>query len=133
MVGYIQPHGNKYRDGCSQPTIGLKWGGGGDPVEELEKELKELRGFATPWGRAIVLTIQTTRSSRGLDHQPQSTHGATHGRTCGRGWPCWHQWEELPLSLRVEFPSVGKFQGGKTGMGEWVGEHPPRGRGRGIG
>ena len=34
---------NKYRGGCSKPTIGLSTG---SPVEELEKGLKELKGFA---------------------------------------------------------------------------------------
>jgi hypothetical protein len=35
----------KYRGGYSQPTIGLSVG---SPIEELEKGLKELKGFATP-------------------------------------------------------------------------------------
>ena len=38
---------DKYRGGCSQPTIGLS---AGSRMEELEKGLKELRGFAAPWG-----------------------------------------------------------------------------------
>jgi hypothetical protein len=33
---------DKYRGGCSQPTIGLS---NGSPTEDLEKELKELKGF----------------------------------------------------------------------------------------
>jgi hypothetical protein len=36
---------DKYRDGCLQPAIGLSMG---SPMEELEKELKELKGFAAP-------------------------------------------------------------------------------------
>jgi hypothetical protein len=36
---------NKYIGRCSQPTIGLNMG---SPMEELEKGLKELKGFATP-------------------------------------------------------------------------------------
>jgi hypothetical protein len=34
---------------------------------------------------------QTPWSSQGLDHQPKSTYGGTHGSgpICGRGWPCW--------------------------------------------
>ena len=32
------------RGGCSQPTIGLSTG---SPMEELEKGLKELKGFVT--------------------------------------------------------------------------------------
>jgi hypothetical protein len=35
----------KYRGGCSQPTIGL---GMMIPMEELEKGLNELKVFATP-------------------------------------------------------------------------------------
>ena len=35
----------KYRGGCLQPTIGLSMG---SPMEELEKGLKELKGFAAP-------------------------------------------------------------------------------------
>jgi hypothetical protein len=34
-----------YRDGCSQPSIGLSIG---SPMKELEKGLKELKGFAAP-------------------------------------------------------------------------------------
>ena len=38
------PEPDKYRYGGSQPTIRLS------PImEELEKRLKELRGFAAPW------------------------------------------------------------------------------------
>jgi hypothetical protein len=36
---------DKYRGGCSEPTIGLSTG---FPMKELEKELKELNGFAAP-------------------------------------------------------------------------------------
>jgi len=39
------PELDKYRGECSQPTIELRIG---SPVEELEKGLKELRGFTTP-------------------------------------------------------------------------------------
>jgi hypothetical protein len=39
------PEPDKYSGGCSQPTIGISTG---SPMEELEKGLKELKGFATP-------------------------------------------------------------------------------------
>jgi hypothetical protein len=54
-------------------------------MEELEKGLKELRGFAT------VSTSQRPWNSWELDHPTKSTHGRTHdsGHICGRGWPCW--------------------------------------------
>jgi hypothetical protein len=37
------PEPYKYRGRCSQPTIGWSTG---SPIEELEKGLKELKGFA---------------------------------------------------------------------------------------
>jgi hypothetical protein len=51
-------------------------------MEELEKGLKELKGFAT------VSTNQASQSFQGLNHQSKSTHGETHGSSliC-RGWP----------------------------------------------
>jgi hypothetical protein len=39
------PELGKYGGGCSQPIIGLSTG---TPMEVLEKELKEQKGFATP-------------------------------------------------------------------------------------
>jgi hypothetical protein len=41
----VLPESDNYRGGCSQLTIGLRTG---TPIEELEKGLKELKGFATP-------------------------------------------------------------------------------------
>ena len=39
------PVPDKYRSGCSQPSIGLSTG---SPMKELEKVPKELKGFAAP-------------------------------------------------------------------------------------
>jgi hypothetical protein len=52
-------------------------------MEELEKEMKELKLF-NPIGRT---TISTNQNSQGLNHQPRSTHGGTHGSSpiCSRG------------------------------------------------
>jgi hypothetical protein len=64
-------------------------------MEELEKGLKELKGFA-----AIRRTaISTNQSSKGLNPQPRSTHGGTHGSSCicSRGWPCWASMGEEAL------------------------------------
>jgi hypothetical protein len=35
--------------------------------------------------------------------------------------------------VKAGCPSVGECQGGKAGVGGWVGEHPHRNRGRGAG
>jgi hypothetical protein len=60
-------------------------------VEELEKGMKELKGFSSPVGRAKVSTSQASLELPGLDHQPKDIHGETHGSglICDRQWPCW--------------------------------------------
>ena len=113
-----------------QLTIGL------NEMEELEKGLKELKGFATHEGRNCVNRPEP-RSSQGLDHQPKSVHGGTHGsgHICVRGWPCWTSVRGETLGPEdVQCPSVGKCLG-EVGRQQWVGEHPHRGRERmdGIG
>jgi hypothetical protein len=40
-----------------------------------------------------------------------------------------HQWEKRSL-VKTQCLSVEKGQGGKAGVGGWVGEHPHRSRGR---
>jgi hypothetical protein len=39
----------------------------------------------------LEIMPSTNQSSQGLNHQPRSTHGGTHGSSCicNRGWPCW--------------------------------------------
>ena len=60
----------------------------GTPMKELEKELKELKGSATPWEEQSYQPTKPYRSFQGLKHQPMSTHGETHGSRCicSRGW-----------------------------------------------
>jgi hypothetical protein len=63
------------------------------------------------------------QSSLELNHQPQKTHGGTHGSSCicSRGWP-------NPSSVGGEVfgpvkglcPSIGEYQGQELGMGELV-------------
>jgi hypothetical protein len=81
------PEPDKYRGGYLQPTIGLSTG---SLMEELEKGLKKLRGFAA-LGGGYSVNWQNPGRSQGLDHQPMSTHGGTHGSgcICGREGPCW--------------------------------------------
>ena len=57
----------------------------GSPIEELEKGLKELNGFAT-LGTTTKSINQIPQSSQELNHQSKSTHGATHGSSyiCSR-------------------------------------------------
>jgi hypothetical protein len=46
-------------------------------MEELEKELKELKRFATH--RKNNINQPENPELQGLNHQPKSTHGRTHG------------------------------------------------------
>jgi hypothetical protein len=71
-------------------------------MEELEKGLKELKGFAT-----TISTNQTTqikknnKNSQRLNHQPKSTYGGISDSSyiCSRGWPCLASVKERPLVL----------------------------------
>ena len=42
-------------------------------MEELEKGLKELRGFAAPWGEQQGQLARYPQSSQGMDHQPKES------------------------------------------------------------
>jgi hypothetical protein len=102
-------------DAYSQP---LDWSQG-SPMEELDKWLKELKGFETH--RKNNNTNQPDpRSFQGLNHQPKSTHGGTHGssRICSRGYPYRTsvRWEALG-PVKAQCPSVGEYQGREVGVG----------------
>ena len=98
----------------------------GEGIEGAEGVCSHMEG-------ATVSIGQDPWSSQALDNQPKSTHGGTHGtvHVCGRGWPCWTSVRGEALGPEnIGCPSVGECQGGKTGVGGWVGQHPHRGRGR---
>jgi hypothetical protein len=63
-----------------------------------------------------------------------STHGETHGSSfkCSRGWPCRVSMREEALGpVKARCPTVGKCQGGKVGVGEWLRENTHKnGRGK---
>jgi hypothetical protein len=90
---------------------GVPSGGVGEGTEGTE-------GVCSPMEGATVSTGWISWSSRGLDH-----HGSSS--ICGRGRPCWHQWEEKPLVL----PQC-RGMLGQEGVVGWFGEQPHRGRGR---
>jgi hypothetical protein len=76
-------------------------------------------------------TLSTTQSSQGLNHQPRSTHGGTHGSSHirSRGQPCWKTMGKEALGpVKARCPSVRECKGG------WVGGAcPHRSRRRGMG
>jgi hypothetical protein len=94
---------------------------------------KGAEGVRNPIGRTTISTNQTPRSSQGLNHQPKSTHGGTHGSSCicSRGWLCQASVGEEALGpVKARCPSVGNEVEGVCWNG-WVGEHPHRSGGRG--
>jgi hypothetical protein len=117
VSGEALPEPDKHRGRSSQPTIltpqGVLQGGVGEGT-------KGPKGVCSPMERATVSTSQTLCSSWRLNHQPNSTHGATHGtgHIRGRGWPCWTSVGRETLGFEsVQFTSVGKCQGRRTGLG----------------
>jgi hypothetical protein len=117
------PVPDKYRGRSLQPPIGLSTG---SPV----KELQGAEGVSSPIRETTIWTNQYPQSSQGLNHQPKSTHGETHGSSfiCSRRWPSLASMVEEALGLvKALCSSVGECQGQEAGVGGWV----SRGRGRG--
>jgi hypothetical protein len=76
-------------------------------------------GDGNPIGKT---TISTNQSTQGLNHQPKSTHGGTHGSShiCSRGWPCWTSLGRGALGpVKARCCSVGESQGQEVGVGGW--------------
>ena len=101
-------------------------------MEELEKGLKELRGFAAPWGEQQCQFARPpgapgdwTTNERVHMEGPMAL--AAYVAEDGLDG---HTWEEQPLGLRGSMPQCRGMPGWKGG--EWVGEWW-RGRGSGDG
>jgi hypothetical protein len=94
-------------------------------MEELEKELKELREFASPWREQQCQQARYPRSLQGLDHQRIHKEGPmVLVAICGKGTPCWASVGGEALGPEgVQCSSVGECQGEKTGVDGWVKEH----------
>ena len=109
------PELDKYRGRCLQSTIGLS---AGFQMEELEKRLKELRGFAALWGE------QQCQQSRPAEHL--GTRPPVKEYTWRDQWLWPHIWQSMALldisgvalgPEGVRCPSVGECQCGKAGVG----------------
>jgi hypothetical protein len=126
------PEPDKYRGRSSQPTIGLN---AGSLMEELEKGLKELRGFAAPWRE------QQCQQSRGPCPLGVPRDWTINQRVHIKGPRALAVYVQRmalldisgrngPWAWGVRCPSVRECQGWKGGVGGWVGEHSHRVRGR---
>ena len=81
---------NTEEEACSQP---LDWALV-SPMEEMNKELKELRGFVAPWRKQQCQEIRSPE----LPGTELSTKEYTY---VGEDGLVGHQWEERPSDLRV--------------------------------
>jgi hypothetical protein len=69
-------------------------------MEELEKGLKELKGFATPQEEQQYQPTRPSQSSQGLNHQQKSTQGLkVPAAYVAEDGFVRHQWESKPLVL----------------------------------
>ena len=68
--------------------VAKHWTEHGEHNGEVRARIEGAEGVCSPIGRTIS-TNQTPQNSQGLNHQPKSTHGGTHGSSCisSRGWP----------------------------------------------
>ena len=54
----------------------------GVPNRGVRERTKGVEGVCNPIGRTTISINQTPQSSQGLNHQPNNTHGGTHGFSC---------------------------------------------------
>jgi hypothetical protein len=103
----------------------------GTPIEELEKGLKELKGFRTTMSKN-----QNPQRFQGLNHKLKSVHGKTlsSSHLCSREWQCQASIGRNVLGpVRAQFTSVRRCQGCELRVIRWEGEHPHRSRGKAMG
>jgi hypothetical protein len=103
-------------------------------MEEVEKGLKELWGFAAPWreqqcqqARHLPPELPETGPPT-KEHMERPMALATY---VAEDDFVGHQWDERPLGLRVLDAPCRGMPGGEDRSG-WVRMHPHRGRGRGY-
>jgi hypothetical protein len=109
----------------TEHKVPLPHGGARERTEGAEEVFNSIGGTK-------VSINQTLQSSQGLNHQPKSTHGGTHGSSCicSKGWLCWTSVGGEALGpVKAQCPSVGECQDREAGVSGLV----SRGRGYGVG
>jgi hypothetical protein len=92
------------------------------PNGGVRERTEGAEGVCNPIGGTIISTNQTPLSFQGLNHQPKSIHGGTHGSSCicSRGWTSWASMGVKVLGpVKAWCSSVRECEGGKTGVGGW--------------
>jgi len=105
-----------------------------DPNEGVRERTKGCEGVCKPIGKTTRSTNQNPQSSQGLNHEPNRTHGGTHGsrHMCSRGWPYLAaKGVEALGTVKALGPSIRECYGGEEGVGRQLGEHPHRSSGEG--
>jgi hypothetical protein len=85
----------------------------GVPNGEVRERTKGVEDVGNPIGRTTISTNQTLQSSQGLNHQPKSTHGGSHGpsRICSTGWFCGITVRREPWSCEALMPQCREVPG----------------------
>jgi hypothetical protein len=93
------------------------------PNEGARERTQGAEGVCSPIGGTTMWTSQYTQSSQGLNHQPKSTHGVTHGSSCicNRGWPSrTSRGGEALCPMKALYPNMWECQGQGAGVGRLV-------------
>jgi hypothetical protein len=101
------------------------------PSGGVRERTEGAEGVCNPIGRRTISTKLTPQSSQGLNYQPKSTHGGTHGFSCkcSRGLHFLTSIGGEALGpVKALFPSVGGCKGGEVGVGRQEREDPHRSR-----
>jgi hypothetical protein len=105
---------------CSQSTMGLSRG---FQWRSLRKDWRIWQGLQ-PHRKNKINQPDPCQNIQRLNHQPKSSLEETHGSSCicSRGWSCRASVGREDLSpVKAQCPSVGECQGGKLGVGGWLG------------
>jgi hypothetical protein len=111
------------------------WTEHGDHNGGVRERTEGVEGVSNSIGRSISTNQSPPQppSSQGLNHQPKSTHGETHGSSCicSRGWTYLASMGgEVRFPVKADAPA--KWDA-RAVIREWVGEHSHRNRGTGMG
>ena len=85
------------------------------PNGGVRERTEGAEGICDVIGKRTISTNQTPQNSQGLNYQPKSAHGGTHGSShiyCN-GWSCQTLMGGKALGpVKAQCPSVGECQGG---------------------
>ena len=102
------------------------------PNEGVRERTQGAEGVCSPIRGTTIWTNEYPLNSQGLNHQPKSTHGVTHGSSCicSRGWTSRTSMGGEALGpVKVLCPSVRECQDQEAGVDQLV----SRGMGEEIG